>query len=337
LHRQEALVRRILIISAVLAFVAIPGAPAQVLGVSGDRFTVDGHRKFLLFISYFDGLRRANADGKNTGDLDTDFSYVKRIGLDGLRLFPNWRYDCGGGPRDGQQLFTVAGSINETMWAVFIRFLNTAAAHRLLVDVTFTRDTYPNGAIQEAVYQNAIVTVAQRLRDSGGHRNVLFDVHNEYSLHGLKPEAIARIINAVHRVDPARIATASGAGGEIANDAVMNVLAYHDARTGDWYTSAVLRKRLDAIRGAMSPGVKPIYFQEPMPFRLFNGCGHSYDAAPKHARQAAQNARRWGAAAWTFHTRQSFGLAASTLLNALKADPLQKAEVDALGAANRAK
>ena len=311
-----------------LAFGSI--ARAQTLGIDGSRFTVDGQPRFLLFVSYFDGLRRANANG-GAGDVDTDFAYLKRVGYDGVRLLVNWQYDCGSGPTDGQKLLAEDGTVNESLWPVFVRFLERAAAHRLLVDVTFNRDTYAT-AIPVDAYRTAIAGVAKRLLADGGYRHVLFDVQNEYPIHGLTAPDVHGILAAVKKVDPARIVTASGGGGDILDDPAMDVVAYHDSREDDWPQAGTIRRQLDEIRRTVPAG-KPVYLQEPMPFRKFHpDCGHGEWPRPTDARRAASHAKRHGAAAWTFHTRQSFDLRSRTLSQILDGDPEQKAELEAVGA-----
>ena len=309
-----------------------PSAGAQTLGVDGNRFKIDGRTKFLLVVSYFDGLRRANANG-GAGDVDTDFAYLKRIGYDGIRVLANWEYECGSGPADdGQKLLAANGTINEPMWAVFVRLLERAAAHGLVVDVTFTRDTY-DAPIPVDAYRTGIAAVAQRLgvvNGAGGHRHVLFDVQNEYPIHGLTAADVHAMLTAVRAVDSARIVTASAGGGDIVDDDAMSVVAYHDSREEDWHEAAAARRQLDAVRQTKASR-KPIYLQEPMPFRKFHpGCGHGEWPRPGYARRAASHARHHGAAAWTFHTRQSFDLRTQTLLEILKGDPEQKAELDAI-------
>lgn len=313
---------------ALLVFGSTAGA--QTLGIDGNRFTVDGQPRFLLFVSYFDGLRRANANG-GAGDLDTDFAYLKRVGYDGIRLLVNWQYDCGAGPTDGQKLFADDGTVNEAMWPVFVRVLERAAAHRLLVDVTFNRDTYAT-AIPVDAYRSAIAGVAKRLLAAGGHRHVLFDVQNEYPIHGLTPADVHAILAAVEKVDAARIVTASGGGGDILDDPGMDVIAYHDSREDDWHQAGAIRRQLDEIRRRVPAG-KPVYLQEPMPFRKFHpDCGHGEWPRATDARRAAGHAMRHGAAAWTFHTRQSFDLRSRTLSQILESDQEQKAELEAVGA-----
>jgi hypothetical protein len=313
------------LVFALLAFGSI--GRAQTLGIDRDRFTVDGRQEFLLFVSYFDGLRRASYGG----EVDTDFAYLKRIGIGGIRLMVNWQYPCGSGPDDdASKLFVGDGRINEPMWTVFVRVLERAAAHGLAVDVTFNRETYDT-AIPVDAYRTAIADVARRL--AAGHRHVLFDIQNEYPLHGLSPADVHGILAAVEAVDPSRLVTASGGGGDIVDDPGMEVVAYHDRRDGDWHQAGAIRRQLDEIRRTV-PGGKPIYLQEPMPFRKFHpDCGHDEAPRPGFARQAAQHARHHGAAAWTFHTRQTFDLRERPLVQILEADPEQRAELEAVGAA----
>src|SRR5262245_35059012 len=67
-----------------------PPPPSIAIAVEGDHFTVDrgdgaGPRaKFLVFISYFDGLRATDRDG--------DLNYIANtIRFDGIRILPNWQ------------------------------------------------------------------------------------------------------------------------------------------------------------------------------------------------------------------------------------------------------
>jgi hypothetical protein len=256
---------------------------------------------------------------------------LKRAGFDGVRLLVNWEYPCGGGPADNQKLLAGDGSINEAMWPVFIRFLERAAAHRLVVDVTFTRETYGT-AIPVDDYMKSLASVAKRLLAAGGHRHALFDIQNEYPIHGLTPDDVHSILNAVREADPARIVTASSGGGDIVDDPAMSVVAYHDSRDDNWADAAEARQQLGAVRARA--GNKPIYLQEPMPFRKFHpACGHSEWPRGGFARRAAHAAREADAAAWTFHTRQSFDLRNRTLVEILEDDLEQKAELEAISAA----
>jgi hypothetical protein len=326
-------IRLVRVLALALALVAGGRlAPAQTLSTEGGRFTIDGRPQFLIFVSYFDGLRRANTKQPG-GGVDGDFAYFKRIGVDGIRVLPNWHYLCGAGPSDDRQkLFTSAGAINEPMWPVFLGMLDRAAFHGLSVDVTFTRDTFPR-QIPLAAYRTAIVEIAKRLREAGGYRHVLFDIQNEYPIHGMTGADVHGVLSAVRDVDPERIVTASAGSGDVVHDPAMTITAYHDGRDSGWSEGATARAEIEAVRARAGPAVKPIYYQEPMPFRKFRtDCGHGEWPRPGHARLAARHARQHGAAAWTFHTRQSFDLRERSLLQLLEADPEQKAELEAVAA-----
>jgi len=129
--------------------------------------------------------------------------------------------------------------------------------------------------------------------------------------------------------------------GSIAAADRYDVVAHHDDRNpASWFSSDAILRQLNAIRTSLGQSVKPIYLQEPMPFANYDarpvaqgGCGNQqHDSAPGHARSSAQSAKRHGAAAWTFHTRQSFNLGAASLkaILSLPAHASQKAELEAV-------
>ena len=55
-------------------------------------FNVNGVNKFLLFVSYFDAMRRAHEDGEAATLLDRDLAYIRGQGFDGIRIFTNWQH-----------------------------------------------------------------------------------------------------------------------------------------------------------------------------------------------------------------------------------------------------
>src|SRR5436305_1213191 len=107
---------------AIVAMSAVRAASAQqTLAVVNNHFTVNGAPQFLLFVSYFDAMRRSNAGGQNTGDIDTDLQYFKDHGYDGIRILPNWwHYECAVNVNDRADdgLFTTT-TIRESRWPVF--------------------------------------------------------------------------------------------------------------------------------------------------------------------------------------------------------------------------
>jgi hypothetical protein len=329
-----------IVLTAALAVQTAPPAPAgaPVLGVSGAQFTVNGAPKFLLFVSYFDALRRANHGGTNAGDLDTDFKYIKSRGFDGIRIFPNWHHYLSGARADDDGLFTNRGSIRAGMWPVFLRVLERAAANGLLVDVSFSRETISNLSNEHYGAQLRSVTAAL----AGNYPNVLFDLQNEFPIHSSKAEIETLLTSYVRPADPRRIVTASldsgsipdpAQAGRLAAELGLAVVAYHDARDLDtWFTEAHVNGVIAALKRGLGPSERPIYLQEPVPVATLcpPRCEpRDWDHAPLHAREAAAAAKRAGAAAWTFHTRSTFDLADRTFRARLDADPKQKAAFEA--------
>lgn len=325
---------------------AAPPAPAgtPVLGVSGAQFTVNGAPKFLLFVSYFDALRRANHGGTNAGDLDTDFTYIKSRGFDGIRIFPNWFHYESGARADDDGLFTSRGAIRAEAWPVFLRVLERAAANGLLVDVSFSRETISDLSNEHYGAQLRSVTAAL----ASNYPNVLFDLQNEFPIHMSTRDMQTLMTSYVRPADPHRLVTASldsgsipdpTQAGRLAAELGLTVVAYHDARDVEtWFTEAHAKAVIAALKNGLGPFELPIYLQEPVPVATLcpPRCDpRDWDNAPLHAREAAGAARRFGAAAWTFHTRSTFDLADRTFRARLDADPKQKAAFEAVASVSR--
>lgn len=326
-------------IKGFLVFALMPFLPAQapqqpsatpVLGISGTQFTVGGTPRFLLFVSYFDAMR--------AGDLDGDFKYIRRGGFDGIRVFPNWHHYVTGAAADDDALFTKRGTIREERWPAFLRVLERAAAHGLLVDVSFTRETITGLSHEHYGEQLREVTAALR----GKYPHVLFDVQNEFPIHMRQPEVEALLRTYVRPADPDRIVTASLDSGSMPQPAPaarvaaalgLPVLAYHEARDKEtWYTAEQAKRVVGALQAGLGHARVPIYLQEPMAVATLcpPRCGPGdWDSGRLHARDAARAAQRFGAAAWTFHTRSTFDLASISFVGRLQADPAQKAALDA--------
>jgi hypothetical protein len=329
-----------------------PDAPVRaqqtvpVLGIENDHFTVDGVQKFLLFISYFDAIRADPAD------LERDFKFIKSNGFDGIRVFPNWwkQYGCGGAGYADDGLFTSASDLNTDRGKQFLNVLDEAAANGLLVDVTFTRGTIdrnwddPNAdiGITVAEYQAQIVAVTRLLNNAYPH--VLFDVENEYDDNGtgLTDEEVKQIRDAIKKTDARRLVTISTAGGndleagEIARSANLDIVASHPSRSGNWWAEEIV-SAIDAGRdGQKGPPYRPIYLQEPNAFDVFDGkdprCAKQiHDILVARHLEAAENAKRNGAAAYTFHTRTTFDLSGGKgYLDQLASRPDERKAIESL-------
>jgi hypothetical protein len=322
-----------------------PGAaqrPPAILTVDGPRLAVNGTPRFLLMVSYFDGLR---ADPVN---LRSDFTYLRSIGVDGVRVFPNWwHYGCPAAalrPASDDALFTAAGTVRESRWPVFLNLLDRAADDGLLVDLSFSRETITGTAagVTIAAYTAQVREVARRL--AGRYPHVMFDLQNEYENNHMTAADVTAIAAAVRSEDrpgsPPRIVMASTGGGaqkiaaQTARAADLSLAAVHEPRVPRWYSRPAAAAALSETVETMGRPPRPVYFQEPTPFSDFPGCDSQLnDEAPTHARQAAAAAKASGVAAWTFHTRIPFALHDGSYAAKLRTRGAERAELESLSAA----
>ena len=300
--------------TAIAFIISLAGQPlaAQTLGVSGDHFTVNGTPKFLLFVSYFDAMRRASS---TDGDLDTDFQYFHEHGIDGIRIFPNWlAYACPTAGYSTDGLFTNGSSLRTGKLAVLKTVLDKAAEYNLLVDVTFSRETVE--ALSLADYETQIGLVANGL--AGDYPNVLFDLQNEYDNKGIDADVLYTIAhNYVHNYDNNRIVMASTNGGQTfraGQDAALaglNVVAIHPSLT-DWYLDGTIGEAIASAQSGMGAPYRPTFINEAESFSVFpedgDCAGGHHDEIATHHQQAAVSAKVHGAAGFTFHTRLTFQL-----------------------------
>ena len=313
------MLRRLAVVlsATLLAFAAPPpGARPQhgpVLAIDGDRFTVDGAARFLIFISYFDGLR-ASPSAR-----DRDLTWL-RGSVSGVRVFANWHHWCSGAPVD-DGVIGPRGVVNRERLDALRTFLSAAAARGMLVDLSFDHGIGTDSITIDA-YKAAVAQIANEVRD---FRNVLFDIENEYQLHSFSDGDVAAVLHAARQRDSSRLLAASRVGDAVAAGAAaratgMDFVAFHDPRAkGSWFTAPRIRGHVLDVRSGLKPLVKPIYFQEPESFDPGPCQPKSFDPDPDHARQAADAARAAGAAAWTFHTRAGFDLSRSSMSEQLTA------------------
>ena len=283
-------------------------AAAQSLGVEGNQFTVDGRRTFLVFVSYFDGVRRLPDDLASTAKLDADLDYFVSKGVAGVRVFPNWQFRS-------ETLMGCDGMLRPRQLAKLKKLVDRAAAKRLVVDLSFTIDVVRNAddkqCLSAADYKQALETVTTAL---AGKTNVLFDLQNEHDKNrppadethksGWTPEQWVDylgtvVLPAVKARDRARLVTVSwtsDAALEIVFSNVQihgyDVLAYHHRAAGWQAKTTAYLSALGELFERRGPA-RPIYLQEPNRF--------PFDTTVEHYEAAIANAKRGGAAAWTFH------------------------------------
>jgi hypothetical protein len=313
-----------------------------VLGVSGDKFTVNGVPKFLLFVSYFDGLRASNAS------IEQDFQYFQSNGIDGVRIFPNWwlcAASCGGNRGGDTLMEPPTATLRADRLARLKYVLDRAAHYGLVVDLSFAKETIGPSPLSGGLwttgtnYGYGITDTAAALA-GGAYRHVMFDLQNEvdHTSGGVYDQRVAYLDPGTdgaflselnyYLPGPARVVVTSTSqnhdairrynycgylpGGCAADDRPTSAVAVHDFRGADWQnqTDDVVNSIRTNVFGSLP--TKPIYLQEPMPWQ---------DATPAEETlrvekflTAASNAKAAGAAAWTFHTRSGFILSGASML-----------------------
>jgi hypothetical protein len=135
------------------------------IGVSGDKFTINGQKKFLLGVGYFDVL------GWKTSDLDA--FQARKFNL--VRTFMDF-------PAIGRGTFDASGNLDQAKGATVLNFVRAAAARGIIVDVTILSDgvsAAPMGWTDLNAVKNVVRNAVTLLKNEP---NVIFDLVNEHNL-----------------------------------------------------------------------------------------------------------------------------------------------------------
>jgi hypothetical protein len=283
-----------------------PQAGPVSVGISGDRFTVNGTPTFLLGVSYF--------DASNWTLADLDGLAARRFNL--IRIWLDW-----GLAGDGRSFFDGSGAL--VQGAKLLSLVRAANARGLVVDVTIL-----DPGLTFSDTSRALGEASNLLRDE---QNVFFDVMNEHD-HPGGPRThaeIATFISIVRTNAPSRPVTVSGGGDHLMDADNINeeiaagvmFLTPHFGRTSDWYDRT--DERVAFVKGVIGARNLPVYLQEEA------RRGHSgLNPTKEQFIQAAREARDAGAAGWIFHTDAGFEMGAASFFNAL--DPVEIDTVNSL-------
>ena len=282
-------------------------ATPPVLGISADRFTVNGATKFLLGLSYFDAL------GWKVSDLDG----LQSRGFNLIRIWLDW----GIWTDRSRSFFNEDGSMKNAQ--TILDLVRAAAARGIVVDVTILNScSVQGGECASSGFQNmeiaktAIKNAVNLLRSEP---NVFFDIVNERDTDvGIWTNSVMTdLVNAAKQQDANAIITFSHTGdlddGSGAMDAELNtgihLVAPHYRRTTGWYDQT--DQRVNATKGYLaSVGRKiPVYLQEEQRRGFHTVPTYVVEDHPKEEFfQAAREAMNSGAAGWVFHTAAGFEL-----------------------------
>ena len=311
------------------------------LEAKGSELLVNGKPRFAVFVSYFDVMRASPAT------LEQDFALLSSKGVDGIRVFPLWIRFAGlpSSQKPEATLLDSDGRIrSQERWDHFALALKTAAQCGLLVDITFNRENLDTvSQLTVAEYRGdpqatrcaggaggaGLSEVACRLRGPE-YAHVLLDLQNERNIGppamSLTLEELKSIRDAVKAIAPERLVMVSHGGGEVAgvveaaHAATLDVVALHQAQERGWHEATA------AQLAQLKQLGRPVYVQESgratMPDERFRGAACALVQGEENPFVTAmEEAKRAGAAAWTFHTDAGFRLDSQPFQKELKGCP----------------
>ncbi len=311
-----------------------PSSQATELGIAGTRFTIDGKPAFLFGISYYGAL------GASAEAIRRDLDDMRNLGINWIRVWATWS-------AFGNNVSAVQadGAPREPYLGALKNLVAQCDQRGLVVDVTLSRGNAVTGSprLQTlAAHRRAAETLVHALRE---HLNWYLDLGNERNIRDRRHVPFAelrQLRDAVKRLDPKRLVTASHAGDltkedirEYLQPVRVDFLAPHGARhpSVPQRVEAEVRRYLAWLHEHGQ--ALPVHYQEP--FR--RGFTPGWEPTADDFLQAAVGAHRGGAAGWCFHNgdqrdaaegrpRRSFDLRDGRLFDQL--DPVEKAALQAI-------
>ena len=305
--------------SVTVTVTTLPPDPSlPVLGISGDKFTINGTPKFLLGVSYYDAL----------GWRISDLNGLSSRGFNLIRVWTDWPWSTSGAALNESGDFVGEQDI--------LDLIHAAAERGIIVDVTVLSNDRSGSRVTQAI--------TQTLSALKNEPNVFFDLVNEHNcgtwsqshsdMADLVSTARAAAGNAIitfssacesHIVNESDGSANSGnINEEVATG--IDLLTPHFGRGSNWYdlvdeSVTAVKSYLNSINLSI-----PVYLQE----EQRNGYeGGDFTAA--QLIQAGVEARNAGAAGYVFHTDAGFDLSAASFFNSL--DSAERDAVDRLSAA----
>lgn len=307
----------------------IPGVvmAATELGVQDTRFTLDGKPTFLLGMSYYGGL--GASEDFIRGDLDE----LQRHGFNWIRVWATWA-------AFGEDVSAVdaQGRPRKAFLERLRRLIAEGERRGIVVDVTLSRGngiTGPGRLQSIEAHRRAVERLVETLKP---HRNWYLDLANERNIRDPRFVSITELEvlrQAVKRIDPGRLITASHAGDLSRQDLQdylmtvrVDIVCPHRPRHAGSPRQTAARTR-DVLAGMKDIGrALPLHYQEP--FRRGFQPGRWEPPADAFITDL-EEARSGGAAGWCLHNgdqkdrpegrpRRSFDLRGRRLFDQLDED-----------------
>ena len=264
-------------------------AGAAELGIKGTRFTIDRKPTFLLGASYYAGC------GAPKAFIRADLDDLKKLGFNWIRVWAVWSLE-------GTDISAVdrRGAARPAQLEKLKFILKEADARGMIVDVTLSRG---NNLPNQAAHLRAVKLLARELKP---FRNAYFDLANERNIQDARFVGFAdlrALRDAVKRIDPKRLLTASQ-GGDISKEeavhylkqAGVDFLTPHRPRSARSPSETEHKTRQLSAWARAAGKPLPVHYQEP--FRRDYG---RWQPEEKDFLDDCAGAARGGAAGWCFH------------------------------------
>ena len=302
-------------------------ASLTVLGVRGDRFTLNGEPTFLLGFSYYGAL------GAPEDSMRRDLDDARRHHFNWLRVWATWGafdHDVSAVGADGRA--------REPFFSKLRWLVAECDRRSLVVDVTLTRGKgTAAGCVPDfESHKRAVETLVTALKS---HRNWYLDLANERDVRDDRfvPAAdLKSLRELVRRLDPTRLVTASFGGHDLSESDVhealwvvgVDFLSPHRPRTAR-SPSQTKMMTLECLNLMKRLGrIVPVHYQEP--FRRGYG---DWEPVAGDFLTDLDGAVAGGAAGWCLHNgtqrntpgqepRRSFDLREKRLFDQLDSEEL---------------
>jgi hypothetical protein len=275
--------------------------PATILGIQGQRFTINSKPTFLYGISYYGAL------GGPENFISRDLDDIQKHGFNGIRVWANWN-------SFGKDVsaFDEFGHAREPYLTKLRNLVAECDRRGMIVDVTISRGNNPKGIKLQGLenHKRAVTTIVTALKEQ---RNWYIDLSNERNVQDSRLTSFSelRVLRDLAKeLYPELLVTASHSPDISATDldqylntVGVDFISPHRSRDSNSpaQTAAVTAEYLRSMKALNQ--VVPIHYQEP--FRR----GYSKGWSPTHDDflRDAQAARESGAAGWCFHNGDSRG------------------------------
>ncbi len=174
------------------------------LGINGTQFTINGQPAFLLGASYYGAL------GATREFIRDDLDDLQRHGFNWIRMWATWAAFT-----NDVSAVDSNGNAREPYFGKLKWLLGECDGRQMVVDVTLSRGKGVSGATgltTLAAHQRAVETLVTGLK---AYRNWYLDLGNERNIRDGRFVSVGdlrQLRDAVKRLDPARLVTASHAG-----------------------------------------------------------------------------------------------------------------------------